>query len=349
MVILSVKHQSFGIVMASIPRTDLIDLMTALLLDAGMAEDDSALVVDHLIFAEMSGKASHGVFRLMGIVDRLRAGKNRGKAAPSLLLDLPSLGLIDGGDRIGLVAGHAATTTAIRKARDSGIAFVGARNFGGTTGCAGYYAQMIADADLVGIVTMNSYALVSPPNSFSRVVGTNPIAIAMPGSVDDMIVDVSVASVPYGKMAILQREGKQAPADSILTKDGRPSTNPADADSGVLLPMAGHKGFALGAAMELLAGPLIGAKAGTCVKGSDGFMVICIDPARFGSIQNFKEQIQAFLSEIKNAERIDEATEIFYPGEQSCVARADAMAKATISINNQVYDELLTLKRTRAG
>lgn len=329
--------------MPNIKYTDLQELMASLLTRTGLAPHKTNIIIDHLLYAEMSGKASHGVFRLIGIIERLKAGKNLGKAEPSLILDLPSMGIIDGGDNIGLIAAHAATKAAIEKAKTSGLAFIGARNFGGTTGCAGYYAKMLADADLTGLLTMNSYALVCPPNSHERVLGTNPVAFAFPAKEQHIITDVSIAAMPYGKMAMLQREGKTAPAGTIVTKQGIESTNPLDAEDGALLPMAGNKGFALGVALELLAGPLIGAKAGKSVKGSDGFIVIAIDSARLGDMAQFKEQIQSFIDEVHNSPRRDPATENLLPGEQSNRLYQQNSQSETITVNDQVYEELIKL------
>lgn len=326
--------------MPTIKQADLTDLMNSLLVKHGLAADKAAIITNHLLYAEMAGKTSHGVFRLIGVLDRLKSGKNLGKGDPCLILDLPSLAIVDGGDHIGLVACDVATRIAIEKAQESGIAFVGARNFGGTTGCAGYYARMLAQSNLTGLLTMNSYALVSPPNSYERVLGTNPVAFAIPGESQDIIADVSIAAMPYGKMAMLQREGKAAPADTILTKDGTPSLDPKDADDGALLPMSGNKGFALGVALELLAGPLIGAKAGKSVKGSDGFMVIAIDPARFGPIEDFKSQIQTFIGEVHGAKKLDPDVEIVLPGETSQRAYEKNKTSATLFINDRVYEEL---------
>ncbi len=326
--------------MPTVKRTDLTQFMLSLLAKAGLAPDKAQLIIDHLLYAEMAGKKSHGVFRLVGVLDRLKTGKNLGKADPVLILDLPSLGLIDAGDHIGLIAGHAATECAIKKAKESGIAFIGARNFGGTTGCAGYYAKMLADADLAGMITMNSYALVCPPNSYDRVLGTNPVAFAIPGDTQDILVDVSIATMPYGKMAMLQREGKAAPQGTILTKHGAPSIDPKDADDGALTPMSGNKGFALGVALELLAGPLIGAKAGNSVKGSDGFMVMAIDPARFGDIATFKSQIQTFVDEVHGTSRLNAEIENVLPGEISTRTYENNLKKDTLDINDKVYEEL---------
>jgi len=330
----------------------MIDLSLDLLRDTGLrrlmahglTHDNATLILDHLIEAEQSGKTSHGLLRLNDILDRLAAGKNTSNGPPERCIDYPALALIDGQETIGLIAAHHACLAAAEKAKQAGCAMAGAFNFGGTTGAIGIFARHLAqNHGLVSLITCNSYPMVSAPNGMEPLCGTNPIAIGIPSAGHPFLADLAISEWAYGKIRARELAGDTTiPLGVALSKDGAPTTKSRDANDGVMLPMAGHKGFALGVAFELLAGPLVRAHAGTSVTGSDGFCVIAIDPSKLTDMPQFKTQVETYLNQIRGSKRLNPDLEIVAPGDQSQKLYNQNKDKKTIALIDAVWHKLNT-------
>ena len=183
----------------------------------------------------------------------------------------------------------------------------------------------------------HSRAAVAPHGSVKPVLGTNPIAIGFPGQPVSFCVDISTAAMSYGKIMAAARAGETLPPGIVQSASGQPSTDPNDAEAGSQLPMSGHKGYALGLAIELLCGPLLGGKAGNAaVSGSDGFFGILLraDCARSsGALDN---DVQALFAEIKAGPAVSNK-QIRIPGEAS----AQRQYQAThIEVSTELLEEL---------
>lgn len=332
--------------LVSVPRSALQDLCASVLSKHGVPERHADTILEHLLYAELSGKRSHGLWRLVelaGFIQKGRISKTDGE--PSLILDLPSMGLVDGGGGIGLIAADYGTRIAARKARDHGIGLVGIRNYDGTTGCMNFYARALAEQNLVGLIACNSIALVAPPGGRKPVIGTNPIAVSVPGTSSLFIADVTTAAMAYGKIVLAMQNGQSLPDGIVVDTDGNPSNDPqcAPPGFGATLPLEGYKGFSLGLAVELLAGPMIGAKAGFSVPGSDGFLCLAIDPARFVEIGTFKAQVETHFEEIRNAGKAGAVEKIAIPGERSGKTYATNADLENVEISGDTYEKLCSL------
>jgi LDH2 family malate/lactate/ureidoglycolate dehydrogenase len=309
----------------------------------GMADGDARLCAEHLIYNELCGKTSHGLVRVKWIVNGL-VNRGHGLNAPSYALDNGSISIIDGKNHIGIIAAHHAAKMGIDKARAHGISFTGARNYHTTTGSMNYYAQMILKAGMIGIIGCNSTALVTHPDAHDPVIGTNPICFAIPARGTALVADVTTAAMAYGKIMVLKQKGEDLPLGVIVDAEGKPSTNPNDANDGAMLPLEGFKGFGLGMAIEMMAGALIGAKTGKdAVQGSDGIFVIIIDPSKFENGDNIIDKNQRFIDEIKASKNNGNVQEILIPGERS-TAHYDANTRQdTFEILDQTYQDMQTL------
>jgi len=308
----------------------------------GLSQENATLIINHLIEAEQSGKISHGLLRLNDILDRLAAGKNTSNDPPIPCIDLPALTLIDGQNTIGLIAAHYACLAAAEKAKQAGCAMAGAFNFGGTTGAIGIFARHLAqDHGHVCLITCNSYPMVSAPNGIEPLCGTNPVAIGIPSAGHPFLADLAISEWAYGKIRARELAGDTTiPLGVALSKDGSPTTRSCDANDGVMLPMAGHKGFALGVAFELLAGPLVRAHAGTSVSGSDGFFVVALDPSKLTDMPQFMTQVETYLNQIRGSKRLNPDLEIFAPGDQSQKLYNQNKDKKTIAVIDAVWHKL---------
>lgn len=327
--------------MVTIPRSDLRTLCQKAFQSAGLHDDKAfGAIYEHLLQNELSGKKSHGLWRVKGCVDALNSfGLPEGK--PTLDLDLGPLALVNGNNNIGLIPARFAADVAIEKAKKHGIAFVGASNHFYTTGTMNYYNRLFVENGLVGIAGCNSVALVCPPGGYDPILGTNPISFGIPSESTPCIMDVTSAQWAHGKLKEMQKAGLPMPTDAMVDVDGNPSTDIEDAERGAMLPMNGYKGFSIGLAIEILGGALVGAKSGrNAVKGSEGIFFITIDPDKLVGRERFEKEVEALLQEIKSSRRYAEVSEILIPGERSARAYEHDKNAEEITLLDTVYDDI---------
>ncbi len=284
--------------MTEIKIEDLKVLCEKVLTAKGFRTQDTSIIVDHLMENQCSGKASHGMVRLPEIIRTINK-HGLSVSDPKICYDQGNIAVIDACGQIGVVAGKYATDQSISRAKEHGLAMVGIRNYIGTSGSMAYYLRRLAHEGLIAIMGCNSVAMVAPPAGKQRVIGTNPIGIAVPGQDEDaLIADLATSAIAYGKIMVMNDQGEDVPEGVMIDQDGNPSINPKDAYEGAILPLAGHKGFALGLMVELLAGPLMGAKA---IKQNDydgdGLFIIAINPHHFGN-KDYYSQVSVALKEI---------------------------------------------------
>ena len=325
--------------------SDLVELASSVLRSYGLEENETSIVLSHLLQSELSGRSSHGFYRLPGII---RILQKNGASASDILCENETVTsvLLNGGGRLGLVVAQKAIETGIQKAQISKISVVGAYNYVGTTGTMGYYNRQIADNNLIGLVFCNSEYAVAPWGGKQAILGTNPISIGIPTEHEPIVIDLATSAWSYGDLAIAMRENRTIPEGVVLDKDGYPSTDPHDADDGVQLPMAGYKGYALGLAIELLAGPFVRAKAGRkAVMGSDGFTAIILSPELFTSLGEFRSQTDLLVSELKNSPRAPGFAEIYVPGERSFHTYQNNQGLEFVDIPDSVLADLEALRQ----
>lgn len=316
------------------------DLTLRALTRQGVTENDARIMAAHLMHNQLCGKASHGLVRVKWIADGIRK-KGLPSGPPTLALDLPSMAIVDGQNGIGLVACEVATKTALEKARRQGISFAGARNYHTTSGSMHYYNRMVLQAGMVGIMGANSLSMVCHPQGHDPVQGTNPISIAIPSESNGFLHDVTTSEVSYGAILLRKKSGLPMQNGWMIDADGNPSTDPKDAYDGAMLPLSGFKGYGIGLAIELLAGPLIGAKGGRdAVPGSDGFFCIVINPALLRDNRDFLREVQAVIDEIKASRRSADVSEILIPGERAEKSCAGHTKSGMLEIADEIYADL---------
>lgn len=252
--------------------SELEELISAIFMAAGCNAQDANLVSDVLIAAELRGIPSHGLVRIKDYIGLWR--KNRLTTQPKIEIvhQTPSTALVDGGNGLGMLAGKIAMEIAIEKARQCGTGWVAVRN-SNHFGIAGYYALNAAANDMIGIAMTNANALVAPTFSIDRMLGTNPIAFAMPGKNEPAFVaDFATTPIARGKLELMEKQGKQASAGFVQDNKGLPTTDPSVLRrGGAILPLGGdyehasHKGYCLGAMVDILSAVLPGANFGPFV------------------------------------------------------------------------------------
>lgn len=238
----------------------------------GCGEDDAAMAARVLLSADLRGIDSHGVARLSGYVRLWNVQRVNTKAQVRVIHETPSTAVVDGDAGLGLVVAPFAMQVAIEKARNAGTGWVSVQN-SNHFGIAGCHAMMALQHDMIGIAMTNASPLVAPTFSTERLLGTNPICVAVPaGEEPPMVADFATTTASNGKLEILQRKNQPAPPGWVQDKDGNGSLDPHELKSGgALLPLGGdrehgsHKGYALGAIVDIFSAVLSGANYGPWV------------------------------------------------------------------------------------
>jgi L-2-hydroxycarboxylate dehydrogenase (NAD+) len=238
----------------------------AVFLKTGCSETDAIIATRSLLSADLRGIDSHGIARLSGYV-RLWEVK-RVNAVPDIkiIYETPSTAVVDGDRGLGLVVAPFAMELAIKKARSCGTGWVSVQN-SNHFGIAAHHAMMALEHDMIGIAMTNASPLVAPTFSIDRMLGTNPICVAAPaGEEPPFVADMSTTTAANGKLEILQRKNSSTPSGWVQDKDGNPSNDANILKSGgALLPLGGdrehgsHKGYALGAIVDIFSALLSGA------------------------------------------------------------------------------------------
>lgn len=241
----------------------------AIFLHMGCSEADAALATTTLLAADMRGIDSHGVARLVGYVRLWEAGRINPKPNIRIVHETPSTAVVDGDAGLGLVVAPFAMQVAIDKAKIAGTGWVSVKN-SNHFGIAGQHAMMALEHDMTGIAMTNASALVAPTFSTERMLGTNPIAVAIPaGEEPPFVADFATTTAANGKLEILQRKNADTPLGWVQDKEGNETT---DANilkkGGALLPLGSdrehgsHKGYALGSIVDIFSAVLSGASYG---------------------------------------------------------------------------------------
>lgn len=286
--------------------------LEARLTQAGYSLSDTQILASHLLQAELFQVRSHGIRRLPGI---LADAATAARATPTITNSRGGLQYAANGQQ-GIVALQSASIAASSRAKAEGIVIAAVTGFTGTTGELGSYTRWLATKGLVAIAFCSSEYAVAPYGSSRAILGTNPIAIGFPTDDQPFSADIATAAWSYGRIKEVERAGGELPLGVVIDASGLDSTDPRDADEGSQLPMAGHKGYALGLAVELLAGPLIGAKAGRdAVPGGDGALLIVIDASLFRAESDVVQDVVSLFGEIRRAPLRAGSEGIHIPGE----------------------------------
>ena len=253
----------------------------------GCPADDATLATETLLAADLRGIDSHGVARLGGYVRLWEAGRINPAPRVGVTYETPSTAVVDGDGGLGLVVGPKAMRVAIEKARQVGTGWVSVKN-SNHFGIAGYHAMLPLAHDMIGIAMTNASPLVAPTFSRARLLGTNPIAVAVPaGEQPDFVADLATTTAANGKLEIAQRQNLPIPEGWAQDAAGQPSTDAnAVKNGGALLPLGGatgsHKGYALGAIVDIFSAVLSGANYGPWVPPFVAFLQPAADPVGQG-------------------------------------------------------------------
>lgn len=332
-------------------------------LNIGCPEPQAKLATEVLLTADLRGIDSHGIARLSGYVrlwDKKRVNSNPNI---SLVHESPSTAVLDGDSGLGLVVAPRAMELAINKAKVAGTGWVAVKN-SNHFGIAGYHAMMALPHDMIGIAMTNASPLVAPTFSIERLLGTNPIAVAIPADNQPAFVaDFATTTAANGKLEILQRKNQLTPNGWIQTSQGETSTDPTETRrGGALLPLGSdrehgsHKGFCLGAWVDIFSAVLSGANYGPWVPPFVAFLDPPTDPVGagighfFGAMRidafrpavEFKSHMDNWINRFRSAKTVPGEERVIIPGDPEREMHAYRMENG-IPLNAKVVDDLKEL------
>ena len=294
----------------------------ALLMQSGVKEAHAEIVADCFASADMYGVTSHGTAILPAHIQKIERGGYNLAPAFNIIRQAAAFAVIDGDNSLGPVCASHCMNYAVEKARESGIFTVLSRN-NNTFGPAFYYPLNAAKKGCIGIAFSNSPAQMAPVGGKEKMLGTNPFAMVIPcGEKDPVIVDMATSVVAKSKFKEYKQNNKSLPEGWALDINGKPTTDPDEAMAGLVLPMAGFKGYGIAMMIDVLAGVLSGAaylnRVGRFYSDANepmnvGFTFIAIDPSLV-----FGDDYEKIMEEYVEALRCSEAAEgctISLPGD----------------------------------
>jgi LDH2 family malate/lactate/ureidoglycolate dehydrogenase len=349
--------------MKKLPANLLHDFSSKIFKSIGCNDKEASLASDVLISADLRGVDSHGLARLSGYI-RLYE-KDRLNPIPDIRIihETPSTAVIDGDRGLGLVVAPKAMEIAIEKAEKVGSGWVAIRN-SNHFGIAGYHAMMALAHDMIGLSMTNASPLVAPTFSKERLLGTNPIAVAIPADKQPpYVADFATTTAANGKLEILQRKNEDAPEGWIQTAEGHYSTNPNELkDGGALLPLGSdrdhgsHKGYCLGSIVDILSAVLSGANFGPWAPPFVSFLPMPEDPVgdglghfvgtwrvdAFRPKEEFKRNMDIWIERFRNAETTEGQERVLVPGDPEREFENDRKENG-IPVLDKVYQDLTEL------
>ncbi len=320
------------------------DLAIRVLQKHGVGDEIAGHVADVLVDADARGVVTHGLTRLPAYVARIDAGLLNPGARPVVVADHGALVLMDAGNGFGAVAGCDAADLAADRASRYGCAWVTVRN-GNHLSMLGYYARRLAARGFAAIAITNAGPSMAAWGGTRPVVGTNPLAMAVPADGAPAVLDMAATMVARGKIRRAQAEGKPIPEGWAFDPDGNPTTDADAAMSGTLAPAGGHKGYALSVMIDLMTGVLAAGSFASRVRtatdrsGPSGvcFTFIAADIGKLPDAGGYLDRFRAFRAEVKASADRDGAVHL--PGDMEN-ARAEAAKRDGIELPEDVVGAL---------
>jgi ureidoglycolate dehydrogenase (NAD+) len=318
------------------------------LLRSGLSEPDAASVADCLLYANLAGVDSHGIVHLGHYLRRVANGSIN--ARPNIGYSQPRRGIlqVDGGDGLGHAVMAHAIERGIEVCRSEGNVTIVVSN-SSHFGMAAYHVRRVTQANLVGMIMTHTDVRIVPTGARKPFSGTNPIAFGFPSSSEPLILDMATSSVPFGKISVAKAEGRRIPFDWGLDKDGEPTADPGEVVG--LHPIAGHKGSGLAMVIDLFCAMFTGMPYGPHINRMFedldtprklGHFITLWDIGAIFPIDEVKQLVQSYISELHSLPRKDANVPIYFPGEPEALKRRERLAGG-IPIDPGLLQELIEL------
>lgn len=341
------------------PYNQLYRFTQSVFLKMGCSEQDAELATKVLLNADVRGIDSHGIARLSGYVRLWEAGRINAMPDIKIVYETPSTAVVDGDSGLGLVVAPFAMQVAIDKAKQCGTGWVSVKN-SNHFGIAGYHAMMALQHDMIGMAMTNASALVAPTFSKERMLGTNPICVAIPASEQPpFVADFATTTAANGKLEILQRKGSPMPTGWGQTNEGDETTNANILkEGGALLPLgsdrehSSHKGYALGSIVDIFSAVLSGASYGPWAPPFPAYVPMpenmpgeglghffgAMRVDAFRPADEFKHHMDNWISRFREAVPVDPKQPVLVPGDPEREFEAIRMKEGIPVVDSVVED-----------
>lgn len=331
-------------------------LMGEIFARAGVPAGEREIVVEVLLEATMAGYLSHGIMRVPLYVEAIRKGRIHPGVRTRVLRRSPSALHLDAGHGLGPVSATEAVGQATGLAAQSGVGCVSVVRAADVARLGSYVIEPAREG-FVCLLLVNDAGgnpNVAPWGSTEPFLSTNPLAAGIPRRDEaPIVIDMSTSVTAAGRLRMLAAEGREAPEGWLIDGDGRSSADPAAAldvpPRAALLPLggllAGHKGFALGLLVDVLAGALSGAgcSAGD-LDSSDrnGLFVLAVDPGHFLGREGFLDRVEEYVERLKGLRTAPGVEEILVPGERAHRERERVRAEG-LSLDPGIWEPVRAL------
>ena len=317
---------------------DARDLAEGALRGIGFDDEEARIIADHVVDAALCGYEYSGLAKILNIPESRHFKLPR---RPMKVLRETDVSLaFDGGNNVGMLALYYAAEAAIKKAAARGIGLVSVTD-SWMSGRSAYFVEMIARAGLVAIHTATSPPMVAPPGGAKSVLGTNPIAIAVPSSREPVVLDMGTSAYMMTELMLRERLGELLPEGVAIGPGGEATRDPALARRGALLPFGGYKGFGLALVIQAL-----GLLGGAEQEDDPGYLFIAFRPDLFGPADVFNRRVTQLIDDIKATPRLPGIEEIRIPSERAFRSR-QRLLREGLTIDRLVFDSLVALRARR--
>jgi len=343
------------------------EFVKAVFMANGLPEEDAEISTDVLLDADKKGIDSHGANRLKPIyIDRIQAGIQSAETNWEIIRETPTTAVVDGHDGMGQVVSHHSMQLAIEKAKEYGMGMVAVRN-STHYGVAGYYTEMAAEAGCIGISGTNARPSIAPTFSVENKLGTNPLSFAFPTDEDfPFSIDAATSIVQRGKIELYEREGKDTPKGTVISRDGEAMTDSSEILKGLMTgnaalaplggigeELSGYKGYGFATVVEVMSAALQQGNFLSMLSGLDetgdqqkyhlGHFFIAIDTEAFMGLDSFEETTGEILRELRAAEKVPGAKRIYTAGEKEHLVWQERK-ETGVPVNESVQNDLVNLR-----
>ena len=324
------------------------DFSENILKKLGLKYEEARIISDILIAADLRGISSHGIARLPIYAKRIKLGLINPKPLIRVLKENQTSALLDADNGMGHIAAYKAMDLCIKKAKIVGMASVAVKN-SNHFGINAYYTMMGAKENLIGMAFTNTSPLMAPFGGRERLLGSNPLSIAIPsGKEPDIVVDMATSVAARGKLEVAERKGQKIPVDWAIDEEGRTTTDPKEGLLGALLPFGGPKGYGLAIFVDIVSGiltesnfgPDCGSLFGDLERPQNiGHFFTAISIENFIEMEKFQEKMDIMIQKIRNSKKAVGFERIYMPGEIEYEKNTELL-KNGIKLNENVINEL---------
>jgi len=303
------------------------DFTSDALLAAGATNDHARIISQHIVAANLTGTDSHGIFRLPSYISSIRKGQINVRPEIKVTRGYGAIAVVNGDNGMGHLVMDFSAHVAIDKPKENGIAWVGV-NHSNHAGAGAVYANIVRDEGMIGIYMAVAGAnLMAPWGGKELLLGTNPIAVAVPTrDMPHIVLDMATSVASMGKIMQAAKHGESILDDWLMDDTGRPITDPNLASKGLTVPIGGPKGYGLALIIGVLGGTLNGANFGREVKtladrqsgpSNTGQTIVALSIDAFYDLDSFTEKSDQVFQTMKSSEILPGFDEVKLPGERS--------------------------------